>query len=70
MKVLYNIWFRIYTRERGGEGNDSSGFLHVFLVGKVSGVHNWIYFYQEQQKGTLQYEEYINYNGGEGEYAI
>lgn len=63
LKLLYNIWFKLYTRERSGEGNDSSGFEHVFVGEikneKVSGFHNWIYFYHEEQKGNVDYRGYI-----------
>lgn len=63
MKMLYRIWFDIYSRDRNGEGGDSSGFEHVFVGeikdSKVSGFHNWIYFYLEEQKGNVDYRGYI-----------
>ena len=63
MKLLHRIWFDLYTRQRGGEGKDSSGFEHVFVGeikdSKVSGFHNWIYFYLEEKKGTVDYRGYI-----------
>eukprot|EP00934_Nitzschia_sp_Nitz4_P008490 Nitzschia sp. Nitz4//scaffold166_size90379//56059//57597//NITZ4_005063-RA/size90379-augustus-gene-0.15-mRNA-1//-1//CDS//3329538214//8480//frame0 len=62
MKLLYKIWFDLYYRERG-DGKDSSGFEHVFVGevknGQVSGFHNWIQFYYEEQKGHLDYRGYI-----------
>lgn len=62
VKVLYNIWFGLYNRERGG-AKDSSGFEHVFVGevknGDVSGFHNWIQFYLEEKKGDLDYRGYI-----------
>ena len=62
LKLLHEIWFQLYTRERGGR-NDSSGFEHVFVGeikdGNVSGFHNWIQFYLEEKKGTLDYRGYI-----------
>jgi poly(U)-specific endoribonuclease len=62
MKLLYKIWFELYNRTRGG-GADSSGFEHVF-VGEVkndsiSGFHNWLQFYLEEQKGALDYRGYV-----------
>lgn len=59
--LLYRIWFELYSRGHGAK--DSSGFEHVFAGevknGQVSGFHNWIRFYQEEQKGTLDYRGYI-----------
>jgi len=56
LKLLHNVWFEMYRRERGGR-TDSSGFEHVFVGeeknGDVSGFHNWIQFYLKEQKGTL-----------------
>lgn len=72
MKLLYRIWFQLYKRDRYGEGNDSSGFEHVFVGEikneKVSGFHNWIYYYMEEMKGTVDYRGYIkprSYNQAE-----
>jgi poly(U)-specific endoribonuclease len=62
IKLLHKIWFELYRRERGGR-MDSSGFEHVFVGeaknGDVSGFHNWIQFYLEEQKGALDYRGYI-----------
>mmetsp|Transcript_3736 Transcript_3736/g.10032 ORF Transcript_3736/g.10032 Transcript_3736/m.10032 type:complete len:480 (-) Transcript_3736:172-1611(-) len=62
MKLLHKIWFELYHRSRGGRA-DSSGFEHVFVGeikdDKVSGFHNWIYFYLEEKKGDLDYKGYI-----------
>ena len=59
-KLLYKIWFDLYRRETS---RDSSGFEHVFVGevkdGKVSGMHSWIQFYLEEQKGNLDYRGYI-----------
>jgi poly(U)-specific endoribonuclease len=61
-RLLYKIWFDLYKRERGGP-RDSSGFEHVFVGevknGKISGFHNWIQFYLEEQNGSLDYRGYI-----------
>jgi poly(U)-specific endoribonuclease len=60
-KLLHKIWFDMYRR--GGRGGDSSGFEHVFVGeiknGKVSGFHNWVYFYMEELKGNVDYRGYI-----------
>lgn len=60
-KLLNKIWFSLYRR--AGRGGDSSGFEHVFVGeiknGKVSGFHNWIYFYYEERKGHVDYRGYI-----------
>lgn len=62
-KLLYKIWFHLYSRDRDGDGNDSSGFEHVFVGeikdSKVSGFHNWIYYYLEEKKGNVDYRGYI-----------
>lgn len=59
--LLNRIWFRLYSRGNGGR--DSSGFEHVFVGEikneKVSGFHNWIYFYSEERKGNVDYRGYI-----------
>mmetsp|Transcript_31378 Transcript_31378/g.46280 ORF Transcript_31378/g.46280 Transcript_31378/m.46280 type:complete len:467 (+) Transcript_31378:134-1534(+) len=61
-KLLHKIWFDLYKRTRGGP-RDSSGFEHVFIGevkdGKISGFHNWIQLYMEEQKGALDYRGYI-----------
>ena len=69
MKLLYSIWFDSYKRDRNSNGNDSSGFEHVFIGEikneKVSGFHNWITFYREERSGHIDYRGYIkprNYN--------
>ena len=68
-RLLQTIWFDLYRRERGGR-LDSSGFEHVFVGevknGDVSGFHNWIQFYKEEQKGGLDYRGYIKPKGEGG----
>ncbi|CAM9589106.1 unnamed protein product [Ascophyllum nodosum] len=59
--LLHQTWFALYSRDR--EAVDSSGFEHVF-VGEiknreVTGLHNWIQMYLEEQKGQLDYLGYI-----------
>jgi poly(U)-specific endoribonuclease len=62
LKLLHQIWFQLYRRTRGGR-DDSSGFEHVFVGevkdSQVSGFHNWIQLYLEEQKGALDYRGYI-----------
>lgn len=61
-RQLYDIWFRLYHRERGG-GEDSSGFEHVF-VGEtknhqeIMGLHNWVQFYLQEKHGHVDYKGY------------
>lgn len=66
-KLLHRIWFDLYYRERNGGKPDSSGFEHVFVGEirdeKVSGFHNWIRFYLEEQKGNVDYRGYIKPRG-------
>eukprot|EP00897_Mesotaenium_endlicherianum_P005443 jgi/Mesen1/4927/ME000246S04149 len=63
--VLHSLWFRLYGR--GGGRGSSSAFEHVF-VGEVkdtpegrevSGFHNWVQFYLEESKGTVNYRGFI-----------
>jgi len=65
-QLLYKMWFELYNRERGGP-KDSSGFEHVFVGevkdGQISGFHNWIQLYMEEQKGALDYKGYIKPRG-------
>lgn len=62
IRTLHKIWFELYRRSRGGR-EDSSGFEHVFVGevkdDKVSGFHNWVQLYVEEQKGSLDYRGYI-----------
>lgn len=55
--VLNKIWFTVYSR--GNRKMGSSAFEHIFLGeikrNEVSGLHNWIYFSNEEQKGRLNY---------------
>jgi poly(U)-specific endoribonuclease len=69
--LLKSTWFELYHRSRGGR-EDSSGFEHVFVGevkdGEVSGFHNWIQFYLEEQKGTVDYRGYIKPRGNGAEH--
>lgn len=56
LNQLNDLWFGLYRRETQ---NDSSGFEHVFLGeikdGEVTGLHNWIQFYDEERARRLDY---------------
>ncbi|XP_026169317.1 poly(U)-specific endoribonuclease-C-like isoform X2 [Mastacembelus armatus] len=61
-KQLYDIWFRLYHRARGG-GEDSCGFEHVFVGetkfgSEIMGLHNWIQFYLQEKHGNVDYKGY------------
>lgn len=58
---LRRIWFGFYPRH--GHVADSSGFEHVF-VGEIDsknviGLHNWIQFRLQEQKGNVDYMGFI-----------
>ena len=59
-QLLHKIWFDLYRRE---QSRDSSGFEHMFVGeikdGKITGFHNWVQFYLEEQHGTVDYRGYI-----------
>ncbi|CAN6878531.1 unnamed protein product [Brassica oleracea var. botrytis] len=63
-RMLTSLWFDLYGR--GGTSGSSSAFEHVF-VGEikqcggvqVSGFHNWLQFYLEEAKGSVDYQGYI-----------
>ncbi|CAG5896434.1 uridylate-specific endoribonuclease C [Menidia menidia] len=61
-RQLYDIWFRLYHRDRSG-GEDSCGFEHVF-VGEtkygheITGLHNWVQFYLQEKHGHIDYKGY------------
>ncbi len=68
-QLLFNLWFKMYKRDRQSRAPDSSAFEHVF-VGEISrdfktgdmiikGFHNWIQIYmQEKNGGKLNYKGY------------
>jgi poly(U)-specific endoribonuclease len=62
---LNKLWFNLFRRS--GK-NDSSGFEHVFVgemkQDKISGMHNWIQVYQEEQNDRFDYKGYIRPRGG------
>lgn len=59
--LMKTIWFTMYSRGQGRIG--SSGFEHVFLTevknDTVIGLHNWVYFYEEEKAGHIDYKGYI-----------
>lgn len=60
-ELLKTIWFHLYSRGNGKIG--SSGFEHVFLNevsnGTMIGLHNWVYLYEQEKAGRLDYQGYI-----------
>ncbi|XP_047155754.1 poly(U)-specific endoribonuclease-A-like [Vigna umbellata] len=61
-RMMTNLWFDLYGR--GGTSGSSSSFEHVFVgeikqSGEVSGFHNWLQFYLEEEKGRVDYQGYI-----------
>ncbi|XP_034008706.1 poly(U)-specific endoribonuclease-C-like [Trematomus bernacchii] len=61
-RQLYDIWFRLYHRDRSG-GKDSCGFEHVFVgetkFGReILGLHNWVQFYLQEKHDHLDYKGY------------
>ncbi|XP_033225966.1 poly(U)-specific endoribonuclease homolog [Belonocnema kinseyi] len=57
-------WFRSYLRKKNVFG--SSGFENVYLIekkihNKLIGLHNWIYFAEEELSGRLNYLGYTRY---------
>eukprot|EP00854_Cymbomonas_tetramitiformis_P011988 gene11988-14162_t len=59
-RELHNLWFKLYRRS---SSFDSSGFEHVFVGevkhGKVTGFHNWIQLFLEEQRGNIDYKGFI-----------
>lgn len=58
---MKEIWFNMYSRGQGRIG--SSGFEHVFLAEiknqDVTGLHNWVYFYDAEAKKLANYLGYM-----------
>jgi len=59
--LLRQLWFYMYSR--GGGKIGSSGFEHIFLAeiknNQVSGLHNWVYFNEEETQGRANYLGYM-----------
>ncbi|XP_067012848.2 endoribonuclease CG2145 isoform X2 [Anabrus simplex] len=60
-EFLRKLWFGLYSR--GNRKVGSSSFEHIFLAelkrGEISGMHNWIYFSNEEAKKTADYLGYM-----------
>nr|XP_013100634.1 unnamed protein product [Stomoxys calcitrans] len=60
--MVKELWFTQYSRGSGKIG--SSGFEHVFVNevknGTIIGLHNWLYFADEEKAGRLDYKGYLN----------
>ncbi|KAJ6636228.1 Endoribonuclease [Pseudolycoriella hygida] len=59
--LLKRLWFSLYSRGRGRIG--SSAFEHVFLSetknGSITGLHNWVYFHDEEEAGRADYKGWL-----------
>ncbi|EDW66742.1 endoribonuclease CG2145 [Drosophila virilis] len=62
LKLLQELWFTPYSRGKGIVG--SSSFEHVFMAElrdqKVLGMHNWLYFAEQEQQGHVNYKGWLN----------
>lgn len=60
-ELLKLVWFTMYSRGQGRIG--SSGFEHVFLAenknNTIIGLHNWIYMYEMEKAGHVDYKGWI-----------
>ncbi|EDW41986.1 poly(U)-specific endoribonuclease homolog [Drosophila sechellia] len=63
LRLLQELWFTPYSRGRGIVG--SSSFEHVFMAEirdqKVLGLHNWLYFADQEQRGNVDYKGWLNH---------
>ncbi|XP_062123023.1 endoribonuclease CG2145 isoform X1 [Drosophila sulfurigaster albostrigata] len=61
LKLLQDLWFTPYSRGKGVIG--SSSFEHIFLAenreNSVLGLHNWLYFAEQEQQGHVDYKGWI-----------
>ncbi|XP_055854246.1 endoribonuclease CG2145-like [Episyrphus balteatus] len=59
--LVKSLWFTLYSRGQGKIG--SSGFEHVFVNevknGTIIGLHNWVYFNEEEKAGRIDYKGYL-----------
>lgn len=63
LRLLQDLWFTPYSRGRGIVG--SSSFEHVFMAElrdqKVLGLHNWLYFADQEQRGNVDYKGWLSH---------
>ncbi|XP_037732770.1 poly(U)-specific endoribonuclease homolog [Drosophila subpulchrella] len=63
LRLLQELWFTPYSRGRGIVG--SSSFEHVFMAEirdqKVLGLHNWLYFADQEQRGNVDYKGWLSH---------
>ncbi|KAH8307538.1 hypothetical protein KR044_000765 [Drosophila immigrans] len=61
LKLLQDLWFTPYSRGKGVVG--SSSFEHIFLAEtrehSVLGLHNWLYFAEQEHQGHVDYKGWI-----------
>ncbi|XP_030374549.1 poly(U)-specific endoribonuclease homolog [Scaptodrosophila lebanonensis] len=61
MQLLKELWFTPYSR--GNNIIGSSSFEHVFMAEirdqRVLGLHNWIYFAEQEQLGHVDYKGWL-----------
>lgn len=59
--LVKTIWFNMYSRGQGRIG--SSAFEHIFLSeiknNTIMGLHNWVYFYDQEKAGKVDYKGYL-----------
>ncbi|EDW15117.1 poly(U)-specific endoribonuclease homolog [Drosophila mojavensis] len=62
LKLLHELWFTPYSRGKGILG--SSSFEHVFMAElrdqNVLGMHNWLYFAEQEQQGHVDYKGWLD----------
>ncbi|XP_022204352.1 poly(U)-specific endoribonuclease homolog [Nilaparvata lugens] len=60
---LAKTWFTLYSR--GFRTKSSSAFEHVFLgelkQNQVSGLHNWLFFNEQEKKNNLNYMGWMRF---------
>ena len=60
---LRQYWFTPYSRSKG-RALDSTGFEHVFVGqtrgDRVTGFHNWLFYYTEELQGRVEVLKMIN----------
>ncbi|XP_039493373.1 poly(U)-specific endoribonuclease homolog [Drosophila santomea] len=63
LRLLQELWFTPISKARGIWG--SSSFEHVFMAEtrdqKVLGLHNWLYFADQEQRGNVDYKGWLSH---------